>query len=253
MHIIISPAKKMNEDEGGLSCQGLPVFLPKTQQILSRLQEMSYEELKKLWKCSDKLTSVNIERLQKMDLQRAYTPAIFAYEGIQYQHMAPNVFTEDALLYIQKYLRILSGFYGILKPFDAVCPYRLEMQAKLTIDDFSHLYDFWGDCIACAIYEETDCILNLASTEYSKCISAHLPQGKQFITCVFGEKKGEKIIEKGTVCKMLRGEMVRYLAENNITLPQDVKAFSCMGYAFAEAYSSDDSYVFLKKEEISED
>lgn len=247
MRIIISPAKKMNEDEGGIACAGMPAFLEKTEVLLHRLKGMMETDLQRLWKCSDKLTKLNVERLSKMKLQRAYTPAIFSYEGIQYQHIAPNALTEDALSYIQEHLRILSGFYGVLKPLDAICPYRLEMQAKLQTDRASDLYGFWGDSLAAEIYGETDCILNLASAEYSRCISAYIPKGKAFVTCIFGEKKGEKIIEKGTICKMLRGEMVRYLAEQNVTDLAGVQAFSAMGYAFSPENSTEDTYVFLQK------
>lgn len=70
--------------------------------------------------------------------------ALLAYEGIQYRYMAPAVFTSDALEYVQEHLRILSGFYGVLRPFDGVRPYRLEMQAKLKTDFCASLYDFWG-------------------------------------------------------------------------------------------------------------
>ncbi len=82
-----------------------------------------------------------------MDLEHGLTPAVLTYEGLQYQHMAPEIFTEEALSYIEEHLRILSGFYGILKPFDGVTPYRLEMQAKLSVNGKKDLYDFWGSYI----------------------------------------------------------------------------------------------------------
>ena len=133
MRIIISPAKKMNINTDDLAYRDLPEFLRQTEQLLERLRGMSYDELKKLWKCSDKIAEQNYERLQNMDLRRIITPAVLAYEGIQYQYMAPAVFSGEEYEYIQEHLRILSGFYGVLKPFDGVVPYRLEMQAKLSI------------------------------------------------------------------------------------------------------------------------
>ena len=93
MRIIISPAKKMRVDTDSLAWRDLPAFLPQTEQLCARLRSMSYEELKKLWKCSDQIAAVNVERLRNMDLHRRLTPALLAYEGIQYQHMAPGVFT----------------------------------------------------------------------------------------------------------------------------------------------------------------
>ena len=128
MRIIISPAKKMKVDTDSFPYRDLPVFLSNTEEICGELQSMSYEELKKLWKCNDQIAQLNVRRLQDMDLYNRLTPAVLAYEGIQYQYMAPGVFTDQEYAYIQEHLRILSGFYGILRPFDGVTPYRLEMQ-----------------------------------------------------------------------------------------------------------------------------
>lgn len=144
MRIIISPAKKMNVDVDSMKWLDLPCLLSRTERLLAVLREMCYEELKDLWKCNDQIARLNVERLERMDLRRGLTPAVLAYEGIQYRYMAPGVFTQQAFSYIQEHLRILSGFYGILRPFDGVTPYRLEMQAKLPVDGAKDLYEFWG-------------------------------------------------------------------------------------------------------------
>ena len=245
MKIIISPAKKMKVDTDSLLWKDLPAFLPQTAEIFGVLQAMSPQELKKLWKCNDSIAELNIRRLRDMDLRTRLTPALLAYEGIQYQYMAPGVFTDAEFAYIQEHLRILSGFYGILKPFDGVTPYRLEMQAKLSMPGHRDLYSYWGSSLAQALCSETDWILNLASKEYSSCISRHLPERTRMITCVFGQEKDGKIIEKGTLCKMARGEMVRFLAENQITEPEQIKTFRRLGYRFAESHSDDLIFTFL--------
>ena len=245
MRIIISPAKKMKVDTDSFPYQDLPKFLFRTEQLAKILQSMSDTELKKLWKCNDSIAVLNIQRHQNMDLHSRLTPAVLAYEGIQYQYMAPGVFTEQAFDYVQEHLRILSGFYGILKPFDGVTPYRLEMQAKLRVGEAKDLYAYWGDSPAKAIFAETDCIVNLASKEYSVCVSKYLPDNVRFITCVFGEEKGGKVIEKGTMCKMARGEMVRYMAENRIEDPQQIKAFERLNYRFDANRSNDKIFVFI--------
>ena len=247
MKIIISPAKKMNTDTDSLKVRDIPYFIERTERLCSVLKEMEYDELKKLWKCNDSIAKLNFERLEAMDLKKGLTPAILAYEGIQYQYMSPGVFTDDEYEYIEEHLRILSGFYGILKPFDGVTPYRLEMQAKLKVDDKKDLYDYWGNDIAEKLFSETDCIINLASKEYSVCVSKYLPEGKRFITIVFGEEKDGKIIEKGTKCKMARGEMVRFLAHNNITDPEGIKGFCDLNYSFSEKYSDENTYTFIEK------
>ena len=249
MKIIISPAKKMNTDIDSLPWQSLPHFLTETENLLDHLRQMSPEALQKLWKCNDRIAALNIQRLESMDLHRNLTPAILSYEGIQYQYMAPGVFAEGELAYIQEHLRILSGFYGVLRPFDGVTPYRLEMQAKLPAAGRKDLYAFWHDKLARSIFSETDCVLNLASKEYSLCISRHLPEGARFITCVFGEEVGEKIVEKGTLCKMARGEMVRWLAEHQIKTPEAAKAFCRLNYRYDPLRSDDSTYVFVRREE----
>ena len=249
MRIIISPAKKMNADTDTLPYRDLPVFLLKTQQLLDQLRSMEEDELKKLWKCNDQIAALNVERLRDMDLHRNLTPAIIAYEGIQYQYMAPDVFTQAEYDYVQRHLRILSGFYGALRPLDGVTPYRLEMQAKLRMGDAKDLYAFWGDELARSVLDGTDCVINLASKEYSVCISKYLPPEKKMITCVFGEEKAGKIIEKGTMCKMARGEMVRFMAVNRVEQPEDIRAFEGLDYHYDEKYSDDQTYVFVRRKE----
>jgi len=249
MRIIISPAKKMNADTDTLPYRDLPAFLPKTQQLLDRLRAMDEGELKRLWKSNDQIAALNVERLREMDLHRNLTPAIIVYEGIQYQYMAPDVFTQKEYDYVQEHLRILSGFYGALRPLDGVTPYRLEMQAKLRMGDAKDLYAFWGGALAHSVLDGTDCVINLASKEYSVCISKYLPRNKRMITCVFGEEKDGKIIEKGTMCKMARGEMVRFMAVNGIEKPEEIKAFEGLGYRYSPEHSDDDTYVFVRKKE----
>lgn len=246
MRILISPAKKMNRDTDSLPWRDLPQFLPRTERLLDVLRAMDAAALKKLWKCNDQIAALNVERLIHMDLRHGLTPAILSYDGIQYRYMAPGVFAEREFQYVQEHLRILSGFYGILRPFDGVTPYRLEMQAKLAVDGARDLYAFWGDALARQLLTETDCIVNLASREYSVCVSKYLPPAVRFLTCVFGEEQGGKVVEKGTMCKMARGEMVRYLAETQSAKPEDVRGFDRLDYRFDETRSDESTYVFLK-------
>jgi len=246
MKIIISPAKKMKMDTDGFPCEGLPLFLPRSEQLLRRMQSLDYLQLKAIWGCSEALARPNFERLKEMSLRHNLTPAILAYEGIQYQYMAPGVFETAQLDYIREYLRILSGFYGLLRPFDGVVPYRLEMQTRLAGEGYRNLYEFWGDSIARQLCGETDCIVNLASQEYSRCISPFLPDGVRFLTCGFGELKNGRLIEKGTACKMARGEMVRFLAQKEIFYPSQIKRFDRLGYMYSDAYSSPDFFAFIK-------
>lgn len=247
MRIIISPAKKMNQETDVLSPAGMPSFLEKTEQLKKYVQGLSYGEAKKLWACNDKIAEQNYQRFAHMDLERNLTPALLSYEGIQYQYMAPGVFTDGQWEFVQEHLRILSGFYGVLKPMDGVKPYRLEMQAKAAVGGCRNLYEFWGEDVYREVAHGASWILNLASKEYSRCVEAYLEKDMPYITCVFGERKDGKIIQKGTLAKMARGEMVRYLSLNGVTEPEGVKGFTGLGFAFCKEESSADTYVFLKE------
>ena len=247
MRIIISPAKKMHTDTDSLPWQDLPCFLPQTEQLYTVLREMDAAALKALWKCNDAIAVLNVQRLKELDLRQNLTPAILTYEGIQYQYMAPNVFTAQEYDYIQAHLRILSGFYGILRPFDGVAPYRLEMQAKAKPAGTRNLYEFWGDDLYREVLDESRIIVNLASVEYSRCIGKYLVPGDRFITCVFGEEEQGKVVQKGVYAKMARGDMVRYIAEINAEAPEQLRAFDRSGYRFDEVRSTDTEYVFIRK------
>ena len=161
--------------------------------------------------------------------------------------MAPTVFETEMLHYVQEHLRILSGFYGILKPMDGVTPYRLEMQAKLELNGAKNLYAYWGDRLYKELRDSSGIIVNLASKEYSKCIEKYLQAEDSYITCNFFEDVQGKLVQKGVYCKMARGEMVRFMAENRIEKPEGIKQFAVMGYHFSEELSSKKEYVFLRK------
>ena len=246
MKIIISPAKKMNVDTDSFAADGLPAFLAETKTLMAAIQALSFAEAKALWKCNDKLATLNYRRFQEMTLERGLTPAVMAYEGLQYQHMAPGVFTAEALSYLSECLRILSGFYGLLKPFDGVVPYRLEMQARLSVNGCSDLYEFWGGRLYRHLTKEDRVIVNLASREYSQCIEKYITPEDRFITVEFGEAVDGKVKQKGTLAKMARGEMVRFLAENNICRPEGMKEFHALGFSYCSDLSDAEKYVFLR-------
>lgn len=243
MKIIISPAKKMNVDTDSLPIDSLPPFLPQTERLLAELRAKFPKELQSLWKCNDNIAQLNIERLKSMDPRKNLTPAILSYEGIQYRYMAPGVMATGQLEYLREHLRILSGFYGLLRPFDGVTPYRLEMQAKLSVDGAKDLYAFWGDSLAKEL--EGDWVLNLASKEYSKAVTPYLPESS-VLTCVFGEWLNGKVVEKGTMCKMARGQMVRWLAENDVESSEDIRKFANLDYRFDAELSTENTFVFIK-------
>ena len=242
----------MQHDENGQAYRDLPVFLSDAEKIKDSLKEKSFSELKALWACNEKITEQNIERLSSMNLREKLTPALLSYDGIAYQYMAPTVFETEMLSYVQEHLRILSGFYGIVRPMDGVTPYRLEMQAKLEIDGAKNLYDYWGDRLYKEVRDSSGIIINLASKEYSKCIEKYLQPGDRYISCNFYEKQEEKLVQKGVYCKMARGEMVRFMAENRVEEPEGIKHFAVMGYRYAKELSSEKEYIFVRSKEPDE-
>lgn len=244
MKIILSPAKKMNVDTDTLAAESLPVFLEDTKILLKWMQGQSYEELKNLWKCNDKIAGQNVERIKDMELEKGLTPALLSYEGLAYQYMAPAVFEDGHIDYVQKHLRILSAFYGAVKPLDGVTPYRLEMQAKGEICGYKNLYEFWGRKLYDQVKDESGIIINLASKEYSRCVEKYLEKEDTFITCLFMENSGGKLVQKGTYAKMARGEMVRFMAEQHLEEPEGMKSFNRLGFHFRDDISTETEYVF---------
>lgn len=247
MRIIISPAKAMKVDNDVFQPKRLPVFIEKTEEILSYLKGLDYEELKDLWKTSHKLTQLNFQRVKRMDLYKNLTPAILSFDGLQYKYMGPTVFSYDELGYIDEHLRILSGFYGILTPFDGVVPYRLEMQAKPKNWEYENMYEFWGDKIAKELFSQSNCIINLASMEYSRVVKKYLKDNVSFINCIFGELIEGRIIQKGTLAKMARGELVQFMAREKIRDPEDIKRYKGLGYVFKSSLSDEENFVFIKE------
>ena len=246
MNIIISPAKKMNVREDELDSAGLPCFLSKAEILKEYVRNLSREEARNMWACNERIAALNYERFRNMDLTSRLTPALLSYEGIQYQYMAPQIFTKEQWEYVCSHLRILSGFYGVLRADDGVVPYRLEMQAKLKTDFCASMYDFWGEDLA-RLLDGEGVLLNLASAEYSRSVLPHLPPGIRVITPIFGERNGaERVVEKGVYVKMARGEMVRFLAEQGTDKPDALTEFDRLGFRCYSELSTPERPVFLR-------
>ncbi len=250
MKLLISPAKKMRVDRDFLFPETVPALLERSAWLLDHIRTLSFSELKKLLACNDSLAEKAYEDFQSLKLFDGETPALLAYDGIQYKYMAPSLFTQEQLDYVKDHLRILSGFYGVLRPFDGVSPYRLEMQAKLKTEDCGNLYEFWGGLLGDFLLKEDRVLVNLASEEYAKAVRPYVKGKARFITCVFAEElEPGKLVEKGVYVKMARGEMVRFAAEHGVESLEGLKEFRRLGYSFAEELSGEDTYVFRRKPE----
>lgn len=246
MKIIISPAMKMKVDTNAFAAKSQPQFLTQAKELSDFLKKCSFTQLKSIWGGSDRTTEEGQKQLSTLDITEVdgLTPAIISYSGIQYQYMAPDLFTAKALAYLQKNVRILSGLYGVLRPFDGVWPYRLEMKNKVLGFREPNLYKYWGETLANNLFDKNDVVINLASKEYSKNITPYLSGKRQMITIDFQEQKNGQWKTVGVHAKMARGEMIRFISENQLKQPEDLQQFDDFGFQFVAEESTPSRYVF---------
>ncbi len=245
MRIILSPAKKMRREDVLLPWTK-PVFQKEAQEVLTALRSHTPEERQKIWNCSAKLAAENEERLTAIDLKKGISPALFSYCGLAYNYLAADALSDGELEYLQDHLRILSALYGCLRPMDGICSYRLEMEAPLSVNKADDLYSFWGDKIAKEVLTGDRTVINLASREYSDAVEPHLPKGTRMIHIVFAVEVKGALKTKGTLAKMARGRMVRWLAENRISEESDLIKFA-EDCEFFKDRSDADHLVYLQK------
>lgn len=248
LRFIISPAKKMRAVDAPPWPAREPRFLARTAELMRAVQALSRDEAQRLWACSDRLTDLNYGRFRDMDLARDTTAAVISYEGIQFTHLAAEVMSEGELDWLDERLRILSGFYGMLRPLDGVVPYRLEMQARLAVGGASDLYEFWGDTLYESLASEgCDTIVNVASVEYARAVTPWArPDGPQVLTCLFGVLRDGRLRQPATEAKAARGTFVRWCAEHRVEDVADLRGFHERGYALDAERSSDDTLVFVR-------
>ena len=247
LKVIISPAKKMKIRNDILPYKNIPFFIKEAEKLFSYMGNMSFDELKDLWKCSDKLVEENERQFRIGNLKQNLSPAILSYEGIQYKYMKPLTFSDSDKEYAQKTIRILSGAYGILKPYDSIYEYRLEMLTKLNVAGTKNLYEYWSDLLYQDLTASDDRIVNLASEEYAKCIRKYVKAPVRFLTCSFKVRKNGVYKTLATAAKMARGQMVHYIITNRISDFEKLKEFDTDGYFYEPSLSSDSEFVFLQR------
>ena len=263
LQVVISPAKQMRTAQDAFDVLGIPPFAHQTARLHQALLGIEREDgaagLQALWNVSDRLLTTCLDTLLEFmpvlsdadladpDIARRISPAVMSYHGIQYQSMAPEVMDSAQLTWLQDHLWILSGLYGCVRPFHAVEPYRLEMGAKLAVDDARDLYAFWSDKLARTIAPagSNTTIVNLASVEYAKAVLPHLADDATAVTCLFGEGiRNGKPIQRSTASKKARGSMVRWMAENKLEDASELTAFN-IGYRHIPELSDKNTLVFM--------
>lgn len=246
MQIIISPTKQMQSVATDFITLTTPHFKQQAEQIFKHLQSMSVPALANLWRCNSQLVQLNYERLHTTKI--SHTAAIMSYQGLQFQNLAANVLDQGSLDYLQEHLYIVSALYGLLRPFDGIIPYRLEMQSKLSIDTSNSMYSFWADNLANTIKKRhpAEPILNLASAEYTKSLQPYLKATDQLVTVVFAIYRNGKYLQQATIAKQARGLMVRMLAQHQSNSLDDVKKFNDMGFMYNATMSTPTKLVFTR-------
>ncbi|WP_291725826.1 peroxide stress protein YaaA [Bernardetia sp.] len=251
MITILSPSKTQDfEKPNRTAIHTQPEFVLDSKELLETLQEKTVEELQEVMQVSERLAFLNYNRFQ--DIQFPFTPeydrqAIIAFRGDVYDGLDVDSLTEDDLYFAHGNLRILSGFYGILRPLDLIQPYRLEMGTPLKTKRGNSLYKFWDKFLTDYFntrYQD-DVIINLASKEYSKAIvNRHLKLG--VITPVFKEEKNGELRTVAIFAKRARGKMARYIVQNRVKQASKLKNFEEDGYHFDSELSSDTEWVFRR-------
>ena len=253
MKILISPAKSLDFDSNidSLKCTQ-PVFLNKTSQINSVLKEKSPKDLMQLQGISQKLSDLNWKRNNDYvdnHNNKNSRPAVFAFNGDVYSGIDVKTLSEDKVYDLQKSLRILSGYYGVLKPLDLIQPYRLEMGTKLAVNGSENLYKFWSENITNSILAEMskeDLLINLASNEYFEAFDKKKFDGR-IISPVIKDFKNGKLKTISFYAKKARGMMVRYIADNSVSSYIELLGFNLGNYSYNEAETSDVNFpVFTR-------
>ncbi|SEP55998.1 hypothetical protein SAMN05428995_10156 [Loktanella sp. DSM 29012] len=252
MLVTLSPAKSLNLDPVDIT-PTQPAFQADAVRLAKTMRGQTLGDLRKLMSISDELARLNRDRFKDFaddPAADAVKPAALAFDGDTYQGLEAKTLSEDDLAFAQDCLCILSGLYGVLRPLDAIQPYRLEMGSRLKTRRGANLYDYWGDTIAKALNARaaergTDALLNCASQEYFN--AAQTPALKlRVITPKFLEVKDDRPRMVSFFAKRARGAMARFVVENRLTDINDVKGFNSGGYAYDPDLSEGDTWAFVR-------
>lgn len=254
MLIIISPAKTL-DFESPISVKGQTdiAFSKESKQLVRLLKKYKAEEIEKLMNVSHKIAMLNYDRYAqwKFPFNELETrQAIFAFKGEVYNGLDAYSLNQEDVDFAQDHLRILSGLYGVLRPFDMILPYRLEMGTKIETDKFKGLYEFWGEKIFKNLQKAIDesgtkVLVNLASAEYFK--AANLKKMKaDIITPSFKEARDDGYKMITIFAKKARGLMSRFIIQNQIENAEDLKHFDLEGYFYNDELSKENEYIFTR-------
>ena len=254
MITVISPAKKLSDEcFAHKADHSKPVYLNRSAELVDQLKGYEPSNLESLMGISEKLSILNWERYQ--DWKPSFSSdnsrqALFTFKGDTYTGLDADTLSKEDLSFSQEHTRILSGLYGMLRPLDLIMPYRLEMGTKIENKYGKNLYDFWGEQLVSDLKNdlashESKYVINCASVEYFKSIDKESLTGR-VVTPVFKEIKDGKARIVSFFAKKARGMMARYIIQNRINDPKEIRQFNLGGYEYNDDLSSTVEPVFTR-------
>ena len=251
MIAIISPAKNMrNLKIDNINPQIIGkerYFTKETEEIIRVLKDLTPWDIQSLMKVNEKIALQSYAYFQDFNFNDKGVCGLLAYDGLVFKNIKAEDFTKEDFDYANKHIRILDAFYGMVNPLDDILPYRLEMQYPIKIQG-NNLYKFWDDKIYNKLYSEDNVIVNLASEEYAKTVRRFLNEEDIFIDIDFKVNKDGKLKTLATLAKMARGQMVKYIIENKIDNPEDLKNFTFNSFKYCSNLSTSKKFVFIKED-----
>lgn len=255
MLFVLSPAKSLDYDTPStIARPTTPKFVEQSAELIDILKTKSVREIAELMELSDALAQLNVDRYAAWKPKftaRNSKPAILAFNGDVYDGLQARTLSDDDLQWAQEHLAILSGLHGVLRPFDKLQPYRLEMGTALATPRGRNLYDYWGDTIAADLNErlakdKSPVIVNLASQEYFRAADRPVLKAR-VVECVFEDWKNGQYKIISFFAKKARGLMARYAIQHRIATPKSLEKFDLEGYAFDARASAPDRLVFRRR------
>lgn len=255
MLAVISPAKTLDYISSTPEHHVTDIRFPyEAATLVDRMRQLGVQDIQSMMGVSEKIAAENVKRFSQWTWpypENEARAAVYAFKGDVYTGLDAYSLAPSARAYVDRHVRILSGLYGLLRPSDAILPYRLEMGKKVRTEAANDLYSFWSNKIAAQLADDmmavqSGTLVNLASTEYFRSVAAHV-KSIEVVTPVFKDWKNGHYKVISFFAKRARGLMVRYMAEHQLKQPEQLKAFDTDGYAFSAELSTNKEWVFLRK------
>jgi uncharacterized protein len=226
-----------------------PLFIEDAAKIASALKRLNHAEIEKKMKVSSAIAA-NVHAMYETWDKSGQKPAFWTYVGDVYKGVKANKLDEKSAQWAQRHILTMSGLYGVVRPYDRISPYRLEMKAAIPVEKRKNIYDFWGNELADYVASQANGVVcNLSSDEYGKPVTAHLPKDIRIVTPVFYDNRPSGKVGRAPIYnKMMRGVMARWIIDNRVDTPEGLRAFTGHGYSYSETLSTKDAPAFFREE-----